>query len=110
MIRNLVAGLLALTGLSAAQGSQTFTGIINDHLCATGGGHAQMRMGPTDAECVTACVIAHDAMFVLVDGKTVYGLSDQMTPVMFAALRVTVVGVLDPKTKTIHVESMAAAK
>jgi len=110
MIRNLLAGLLAFVGLSAAQGPQTFTGTINDHLCATGGGHAQMRMGPTDAECVTACVIAHDAMYVLVDGKNVYGLSDQMTPEKFAAQRVSVVGVLDAKTRTIHVESMAAAR
>jgi len=75
MTRTLVVGLLAVAGLSAVQGTQTFTGTITDHLCAAGS-HAQMRMGPTDAECVKACVIAHDAMYVLVDGKNIYTLSE----------------------------------
>jgi hypothetical protein len=110
MTRNLVVGLLAMTGLSAAQGTQTFTGTITDHLCAEAGSHAQMRMGPTDAECVRACVIGHDAMYVLLDGKNAYTLSDQVTPEKFAAQKVSVVGMLDGKTRTIRVESISAAK
>ena len=108
MIRNLVVSLLGIAGLSAAQGTQTFTGTITDHLCAEAG-HASMRMGPTDAECVRACVVSHGAMFVLLDGKDVYPLSDQQTPDKFAARKVTVVGTLDAKTKMIHVQSIAAA-
>jgi hypothetical protein len=109
MIRKLFVGLLAVSGLSATQGTQTFTGIISDHFCANGS-HAQMRMGPTDAECVRACIISHDAMYVLFDGKNAYTLSDQQTPEKFAAQKVSVVGTLDAKTKTIHVTSITAAK
>ena len=69
-----------------------------------------MRMGPTDADCTNACVSAHDAKYVLYDGKEVYTLSDQKTPEKFAAQKVTVVGTLDVKTKTIRVDSMTAAK
>jgi hypothetical protein len=50
------------------------------------------------------------AQFVLLDGKTVYGLSDQKTPDNFAGSKVTVTGTLDAKTKTIQVKSIAAAK
>ena len=100
---------LALTALSAAPRKQTFTGIISDSMCGNGG-HAQMRMGPTDAECTTACIAAHGALYVLVAGKNVYTLSDQKTPEQFAARKVRVVGTLDAKTRTIQVESIAAAK
>jgi len=109
MIRTLILGLLALTGLSAAQSPQTFTGIVTDDMCAMGG-HATMRMGPTDADCVRACVAAHGASYVLLDGKNVYTLSDQQTPEKFAAQKVAVVGTLDAKTKTIKVQSIAPAK
>jgi len=109
MTRNLLVGLLALTGLSAAQSPQTFTGVVTDDMCAMGG-HATMRMGPTDAECVKACIASHGASYVLLDGKDIYTLSDQQTPAKFAAQKVTVVGTLDAKTKTIKVQSIAPAK
>jgi hypothetical protein len=109
MTRTLVVGLLSVVGLSAAQSTQTFSGTITDDLCAKDG-HAKMRMGPTDADCVKACIISHGAMYVLSDGKDVYMLSDQQTPEKFAAQRVTVIGTLDAKTKTIRVQSMSAAK
>jgi hypothetical protein len=109
MTRNLIMGLLALTGLSAAQSPQTFTGIITDDMCALPG-HASMKMGPTDADCVKACISAHGASYVLLDGKNVYILSDQKTPEKFAAQKVAVVGTLDAKTKTITVQSIAPAK
>jgi hypothetical protein len=67
-------------------------------------------MGPTDAECVKACIAAHGASYVLLDGKNVYELSDQQTPEKFAAQKVTVVGTLDAKTKAIKVQSIAPAK
>jgi hypothetical protein len=105
----LVLSLVAVAALSAGQGTQTFTGTITDNMCAKAG-HSQMRMGPTDADCVIACVRAHDATYVLYDGKDVYTLSDQKTPEKFAAQKVTVIGTLDAKTKTIQVDSIAAAK
>ena len=108
-MKHFIVFMLALSAVSAGQGKQTFTGVITDDMCAMPG-HASMRMGPTDAECTRACVLAHGAAYVLLDGKDVYTLSDQQTPEKFAALRVTVTGTLDAKTKTIQVDSIAAAK
>ena len=105
----LIVTLLAVAALSAAGGKQTFTGTITDDMCGSAG-HSQMRMGPTDAECTVACISAHSALYVLYDGKNLYTLSDQRTPEKFAARRVKVIGTLDEKTKTIHVDSITAAK
>ena len=105
----MIWSLLAVAALAAAPATQTFTGTITDNMCARGG-HSQMRMGPTDAECTVACVGAHGATYVLFDGKDVYTLSDQRTPEKFAAQKVKVTGTLDAKTKTIQVESITAAK
>jgi len=104
-----ISSLLVVAALSAAPGKQTFTGTITDNMCAKAG-HAQMRMGPTDAECTTACVSIHGATYVLYDGKEVYALSDQRTPEKFAGQKVRVTGTLDAKTKTIQVDSISAAK
>jgi hypothetical protein len=108
-MKHLISSLLAGAALSAAPGKQTFTGTITDNMCAQAG-HAQMRMGPTDAECTTACISAHGATYVLHDGKNIYTLSDQQTPEKFAARKVRVVGALNAKTKTIQVDSITAAK
>ena len=108
-MKHLISIVLAVAALSAAPAKQTFTGVITDNMCARPG-HAQMRMGPTDAECTVACVGVHGALYVLFDGKNVYTLSDQRTPEKFAAQRVKVVGTLDAKTNTIQVESITAAK
>jgi hypothetical protein len=108
-MRYLLLGLLAVTVPAAAQGKQTFTGTITDDMCGIDG-HSQMRMGPTDAECTIACISAHGASYVLFDGKNIYTLSDQKTPEKFAAQKVKIVGTLDKKTRTIHVDSITAAK
>jgi hypothetical protein len=105
----LLASLLVVASSSAGQSTQTFTGIITDSECSTGN-HAQMRMGPTDAECTRACVSAHGASFVLYTGKEVFALTDQQTPDKFAGQKVRVTGTLDGKTKTIRVESISAAQ
>ena len=106
-MKPLIAGLLLVQALAAGQSTQTFTGTISDEICAES--HAPMRMGPTDAECTTACVMAHSARYVLLDGKHVYILSDQQTPETFAAQKVRVIGTLDAKTRTIQVNSISAA-
>ena len=93
----------------AAPGKQTFTGTITDSMCAQIG-HASMRMGPTDAECTDACVIAHGALYVLESGKNVYTLSNQQTPVSFSGQKVRVTGTLDAKTKMIAVDAIVAAQ
>ena len=108
-MKHLIMSLFAVAALSASPDKQTFTGTVTDNICAKAG-HAQMRMGPTDAECTLACISAHGATYVLNDGKNVYALSDQQRPEKFAAQKVRVVGTLDPKTKTIQVDSITAAK
>ena len=108
-MRPLLLSLIVVTTLSASQAAQTFTGTISDEICA-GDGHARMAMGPTDAECATACVFAHGASYVLVDGTNVYALSDQKRPEAFAGRKVTVTGTLDAAKKAINVTAITAAK
>lgn len=105
----LLLSVLAVAALPAAQGKQTFTGVITDSECANGD-HSRMRMGSTDAECTDACVDAHGATFVLHDGKDTYALSDQRTPGKFAGQKVTVTGTLDARTRTIQVDSITGTR
>ena len=98
-----------MAAVFAAPPKQTFTGTITDSMCAKAD-HSQMLMGPTDAACTLACVDVHGAMYVLYDGKNTYALSDQKAPEKFAGQKVKVAGTLDAKSKTIHVESITAAK
>lgn len=109
-MKHLVACVLGVVSLSGAQAAQTFTGVITDDTCGVTGGHASMRMGPTDAECTRSCVLHHSGAYVLQDGKDVYALSDQRSPEQFAGQKVSVVGTLDAKTKVIQVDSIAAAR
>jgi hypothetical protein len=83
---------------SDAQGQRKFTGVITGSMCSSND-HKGMRMGPTDAECTIACVLAHGASYILYDGKEVYTLSDQTSP--------EITGTLDAKTTTIKVASIA---
>jgi hypothetical protein len=108
-MKPLIVSLFLIALLAAAPGKQKFTGVVTDSMCDDGD-HSHMKMGPTDAECTKACVEIHDAMYVLFDGKQAYTLSDQKTPEKFAGQKVTVTGTLDAKTKTIQVDSIAAAK
>ena len=98
----------ALGTVQTLQSAQTFTGVISDDMCEFGD-HSRMRMGANDAECTRACVAAHGAAYVLVDGTNIYTLSDEKGPEKFAGQRVTVVGTLNAKTKLIQVDSMTAA-
>jgi hypothetical protein len=100
--------VLAFAVPSTAQGKQTFTGIVTDSMCADA--VHRMRMGSNDAECAMACVAAHDADYVLYDGKLAYVLSDVPTAEKFAGQKVTVTGTLDAKTRKIKVDSMTPAK
>lgn len=108
-MRLFILSLLIVVALTGAQGKRTFTGVITDSECARGD-HSRMQMGPTDAECVIACVGVHGASYVLFDGKDAYTLSDQRGPEKFAGKRVVVRGRLDSKTHIIQVDSLVAAK
>ena len=98
-----------LAALLPAQSKRQFTGVITDSECGSVG-HSRMRMGSTDAECTIACIMAHDAMYVLYDGKEVYTLSDQRAPEKFAGQKVTVTGTWDAAKKVIQVVSITATK
>src|ERR1044071_4563137 len=108
-MKPLLFGPVIIAALVAAPAKQKFTGVITDSMCSSAD-HKGMRMGPTDAECTVACVMAHGALYVLYDGKEVYTLSDQTTPEKFAGKKVTVTGTLDAKTMTIQVVSITAVK
>jgi hypothetical protein len=105
----LASALLASATMFATQSRQTFSGTITDEECP-GADHSGMRMGSTDAACTIACVEDHSVPFVLFDGKEAYRLSDQEKSREFAGKKVTVVGTLDSRTRTIQVTSMASAK
>ncbi len=108
-MRPLILSVFVIAAVAAAQDTQTFTGTITDSECADTD-HSHMQMGPTDADCTVACVVAHGAAYVLHDGKDVYELSDQQTPEKFAAQKVLVTGTLDADTRTIQVDSIIAAR
>jgi len=108
-MKPLLCSLFLMAALAGAPGKQKFTGVITDNMCADGD-HSHMKMGPTDAECTKACITFHGAMYVLYDGKESYTLNHQKTPENFAGKKVTVTGTLDAKSKTIQVDSIAAAK
>jgi hypothetical protein len=100
--------ILSVLALAGGQGTQRFTGTITDSECSNAD-HSHMRMGPTDVECIEACREDHGASYVLYDGKNTFELSDQRTPKTFAGRKVTIVGSLDTKTRTIHVNSIDGA-
>ena len=108
-MKPLLLSLLVIAALAAAPAKRKFTGVVTDSMCAQAD-HSHMQMGPTDAECTTACVSIHGAAYVLYDGKQAYTMSDQKTPEKFAGKKVTVTGTLDAKAMTIQVDSIAAAK
>jgi len=108
MKKQILMAMISGALLFGAPASQTFTGTITDDMCAKTD-HKGMNMG-TDTKCVTECVKGMNAKYALVDGSTLYKLSDQKAPAAFAAKKVTVTGTLDEKTKTIKVEKIVAAK
>lgn len=108
VILGVAASALVVVALLPAQSTRRFTGTITDSMCPAGD-HSQMRMGPTNAECTIACNDGHGAPYVLYDGKDIYTLSDQKSPMKFAGKKVNVTGTLDAKNKTIQVTSIVAA-
>ncbi len=105
----LLATLLLITPLAAAPASKTYIGTITDSMCVRD--HSAMGVAPAD-KCVRDCVQhSKDTKLVLVVDKThVYTLSDQETPLKFAAQKVRVTGVLYEKTNVLKVESIEAMK
>ena len=104
------AGCLAASLSIFAQAPQTFKGEIIDSQCAALGGHQVMEQkGESPKDCTTRCV-GMGGKYTLFDPstKTAYQLDDQKKPAMFAGAKVSVMGTLNPATKTIHVASIKA--
>jgi hypothetical protein len=102
--------LSALSSLTAAQKTQTFTGEIMDQQCALLGGHAaMMNQGESAKDCANRCV-SIGGKYVLFDSgtKTVYQLDDQKRAQPFAGAKVKITGNYDTSSKTIHVASIQA--
>jgi hypothetical protein len=107
--------ILMLPSLSfGAAKARTFTGNIMDSQCAKMGSHEAMKKKAgiaTDAECTKQCVSMGGKYVLFNSGtKTIYQLDDQVKPEAFAGEKVKVTGTYNAKTKTIHVESIEAAK
>lgn len=111
----LTLALLLLAG--AEEKARTFTGEIADSQCSMNvhsltRSHTEMmknkNMGGTPTNCTNYCVKYLGGDFVLASGDLVYRLDDQEKPAALAGLKVKVTGILNPKTKTIHVEDIKA--
>ena len=105
-----IAAAFLLTGAvpSTAPESKTYTGVITDTMCKLN--HTSMNI-PDNARCVRECVgDGKTYKYALAVGTNVYTLSDQETPAKYAAQRVTVKGVLYPKTNILKVETIKPIK
>lgn len=99
--------MVTTTGVSFAEGSKTYVGVITDTMCTTD--HKPMKVTP-DAKCVNDCVRdGKTFQYALVDGAHVYKLSDQDAPARFAGARVRVTGVLYTKTNILKVDAIEIA-
>ena len=100
--------LIAAVPLVAANQTRTFTGVITCTMCIKD--HGAMGITP-DEKCVRDC-IKHDrsSKYALLEGGSMYILSDQQSPEKFAGKKVAVKGTLYEKTKILKVDSIALVK
>jgi hypothetical protein len=115
MSKKAFAGIVALAMIllaNAQEKPQVFKGEIADSQCSMNvhsltRSHTEMmknkNMGGTPTNCSNYCVKYLGGDYVLANGDLVYRLDDQDKPASFSGLKVRVTGVLNPKTKTIHV-------
>jgi hypothetical protein len=94
--------------------ARSFLGQIMDEPCAKQGNHKmgyQMTGTHTPKDCTIACANA-GAKIVLYNPatKTIYLLDNQAEAREFAGQTVEVFGTYDPRTRTIHVEKIAAKR
>ena len=102
-MRRIILLAAAIASTVAAADQQTFTGTITDTMCGKSHG---MVAGQPDEKCIAMCVKGSSSQYALFDGKTLLKLTDQKSPVKYAAQRVKVTGILNEKTQTIKVNSI----
>ena len=112
-----VTATLALSALThaASKETSTFKGEIADSQCALNvhsltRSHQEMlkakSMGGTPLSCAVYCVRYMGGNLVLSSPKHVYHLDNQELVQKFVAAKVKIVGTLDQKTDTIHIEKI----
>lgn len=110
--------LCSMGGFAADDGLRTFHGEVADSQCSMNvhsltRSHEEMlkskSMGGNAASCTLYCIRYMGGEFVLAMKTDVLYL-DSASAGNFAGERVTVIGILDPKTKTIHVEKIQAER
>jgi len=108
-VRMVVVAVVAVVGVHvSAEDAKTYVGVITDTMCAAD--HTPMKVAP-DAKCVTDCVgDGKTFQYALLNGKTVYRLSDQETPARFAGQTVKVTGILYSKTNILKVQRIEQTK
>ena len=110
--------LCSMGSFGADDGLRTFHGEVADSQCSMNvhsltRSHEEMlkskSMGGNAASCTLYCIRYMGGEFVLAMKTDVLYL-DSASAGNFAGERVTVIGILDPKTKTIHVEKIQAER
>ena len=113
----MVVLLLALFSQAGNDKPRTFIGEIADSQCALNihsltRSHQEMlkrkSMGGTSRNCALYCIQYLGGEFVLSSKENVYRLDGQDKVHDFAGEKVKITGILDPKSKTIHVDKIEA--
>jgi hypothetical protein len=101
------------------EGPKVFRGEVSDSQCALNvhsltRSHQEMlkskNMGGTPISCSLYCIKNLGGEFVLSAGKDVYRLDNQDAVREFVGQKTKIIGTLDAKTKTIHVEKIVSAE
>lgn len=107
-----LAGILAMAAAAHSQDVQIFRGNISDSQCAMNvhsltRSHQEMlkskSMGGTPNTCSVYCIAYLGGYLVLASGKDAFRLDRPDLVHGFEGQRVKISGVLDPRTKQIHV-------
>jgi hypothetical protein len=102
-----------------AESSKVFRGEVSDSQCALNvhsltRSHQEMlkskSMGGTAVSCSLYCIKNLGGEFVLAAGKNVYRLDKQDAARDFVGQKTKIIGTLDAKTNTIHVEKIESAE
>jgi hypothetical protein len=106
------AGILALAGAARAQDTKVFRGEVSDSQCALNvhsltRSHQEMlkskSMGGTANTCSVYCIEHMGGFLVLSSGNDVFRLDRADLVHGFEGQKVKLTGVMDPKSKQIHV-------
>jgi len=110
---------LAQSESHPAEDPKVFRGEVSDSQCALNvhsltRSHQEMlkskNMGGTPISCSLYCIKNLGGEFVLAAGKNVYRLDNQDAVREFVGQKTKIIGTLDAKTKTIHVEKIESAE